>query len=63
MANPGTPGSTSFYGGTPAAAAADPTGTYMAQLRTKMDALMGGASTKYTQASQRLGTAYANNNL
>ena len=61
-----TPGSAGSYlrgGGTPAAAAADPTGTYMAQMRTKMDALMGGASTKYTQASQRLGTAYANNNL
>ena len=64
MANPGTPGSTSFYGSTPAAAAAaDPTGTYMAQLRTKLDALSGGMQAKYTQASQRLGTAYGNNNL
>lgn len=59
MANPGTPGSTSFPGSTPA----DPTGSYMAQLETKLDALRGGLNTRYKQASQRLGTAYANNNL
>ena len=41
--------------------AADP--TFAAQLRTKMDALMGGANAKYTQVNQRLTQAYANNNL
>ena len=37
--------------------------TFAAQVQTKLDALRGGANAKYMQASQRLGTAYANNNL
>ena len=37
--------------------------TFAAQVRTKMDALMGGLNTKYTQVNQRLTQAYANNNL
>jgi len=60
MANPGTPGSTSFYGGT----AADPTG---GSFRQSVNAIFSNMPQKMTQVGQRmqtgLGNAYASNNL
>ena len=60
MANPGTPGSTSFYGGT----AADPTGrSYLQSINT----LISNMPQKMAQVGQRMRTglegAYASNNL
>lgn len=60
MANPGTPGSTSFSGGTPA----DPTGQSYMQ---NMSAMFSNIPQKVQQVNQRankaLTNAYANNNL